>query len=99
MTAVPHPRQGEAIVWGVHVTSRGLDGDVITGPIESVWSEDSIARDVARERSLDEEVQAVAVTSYVVDVPGTRRRVVLYVNGVTQKRPYLVDNNHQWVRG
>ena len=99
MTAVPHPRDGEFIIWGVHVTGRGPDGDATAGPIESLHSNEPAAKSCAKERSRDSEVWAAAVTSYVVDQPGTRRRVGLYVGGVSQKRPYCADSNHQWARG
>ena len=90
-------------MWGVHVTGHvsgsSPEGDSTAGPIECLHSDEPLATTCAKTRSTDEEVQAAAVTSYVVNVPGTRRRVALYVDGVKQKRPYCADSTHQWVRG
>lgn len=102
MTAVPHPRAGEFIIYGVHVTGHTPDGDATAGPIECLHSTDqgpNGAKECARSRSNDDEVYAAAVTSYVVDQPGTRRRVALFMNGKSQRRPYCTDEGMQWVRG
>lgn len=87
-------------MWGVHVTNRrDPNGDTITGPIEFIASKKKRAEEYAAERSMDDEVQFAAVTSYIVDEPGRRTRVALYVNGKDQQRPYCVDGSHAWARG
>lgn len=87
-------------MWGVHVTNRHDPySDAITGPIEFISSRQKRAEEYAADRSRDAEVEFAAVTSYIVDEPGRRTRVALYVNGKDQQRPYCVDGSHAWARG
>ena len=53
----------------------------------------------AKDLSTDPGVLGAAVTRYVIDEPGHRTAVALYVNRVKQQVPYVSDARDLWANG
>jgi hypothetical protein len=61
-------------------------------PTKFISTDMDAAERYAADMSTDPNVLAAAVTSFVLNEPGTRRGVSLFVDGVKQARPYVSDN-------
>lgn len=57
-----------------------------------VWTTQTNAEAYAREVSTDPEVLAGAVTRFMLDTPGIRKPIALFVNGERQAVPHLSDD-------
>ena len=63
-------------------------------PTKFICTRLEAAEQYAKDMSTDPGVLGAAVSSFVLDQPGTRRGVALYVDGVRQAAPY-VSNDRQ----
>jgi hypothetical protein len=61
-------------------------------PTKFICTELDAAERYAVDMSTDLNVLAAAVTSFVLNEPGTRRSVSLFVDGVKQSVPYISDD-------
>ena len=59
---------------------------------EVIWTTKSEADQYAKELSTDPGVLAGAVTRFVLNSPGERTPIALYVNGTRQQVPHLSDD-------
>lgn len=65
----------------------------------ALWSTLSRAEAHAKDLSTDPGVLGAAVTRFVINEPGHRTAVALYVNGKRQEAPYVSDDRRLWANG
>lgn len=74
-------------VWAVHATYPAE-----IRPTSVIFSGEDAALSYAAELSGDPNVLAASVVKFVVDEPGNRRGVGMYVKGVRQAVPHISDD-------